>query len=106
MNDEYAGTAIYEYAGTKSKMYSILDVNSYEKSGHKGRNSNTGHDEFKNTLIKKKVIRHNMKGIKLFNHRTYTYESNKMSLSAFDGKRYILDDGIHTLAYGHQDIPK
>ena len=27
-------------------------------------------------------------------------------LSAFDDKRYILDDGIHTLAYGHKDIPK
>ena len=35
-----------------------------------------------------------------------TYESNKTSLSAFDGKRYILDDGINTLAYGHKDIPK
>ena len=36
----------------------------------------------------------------------YTYGSNKMSLSAFDDKIYILDDGIHTFAYGHKDIPK
>ena len=47
-----------------------------------------------------------MSGIKSFNHRMYTYESNKISLSAFDHKRYILDDGINTLAYGHKDIPK
>ena len=47
-----------------------------------------------------------MKGIKPFNHRMYTYESNKIFLSAFDDKRYILDDGINTLAYGHKDIPK
>ena len=47
-----------------------------------------------------------MKGIKSFGHRMYTYESNKTSLSAFDDKRYILDDGIHTLVYGHKDIPK
>ena len=52
-----------------------------------------------------KVIRHIMKGIKSFNDRMYTYESNKISLSVFDNKRYILDDGIHTLAYGHKDIP-
>ena len=45
-----------------------------------------------------------MKGIKPFNHRMYTYESNKVS--AFDDKRYILADGINTLAYVHKDIPK
>ena len=27
-------------------------------------------------------------------------------ISAFDDKRYIFDDGIHTLAYGHKDTPK
>ena len=47
-----------------------------------------------------------MKIIKPFNHRMYTYEINKVSLSAFDDKRYILADGINTLAYGHKDIPK
>ena len=29
MKDEYGGTAIYEFAGPKPKMYSILDVNNY-----------------------------------------------------------------------------
>ena len=29
-----------------------------------------------------------------------------ISLSTFDGKQYILDDGINTLSYGHKDIPK
>ena len=31
MKDEYGGTVIFEYAGTKSKMYAILDINNYEK---------------------------------------------------------------------------
>ena len=87
-------------------MYSILDVNKYEKSVCKGHSSNIGHGEFKDTLINKKVIRHNMSGIKSFNHKMFTYESNKISLSTFDDKRYILDNGISTLAYGHKDIPK
>ena len=38
--------------------------------------SNIGHSEFKDTLINKKAVRHNMKGIKPFNHIIYTYESN------------------------------
>ena len=87
MKDEYGGTAIYEFAGTKSKMYSILDVNNCEKSVYKGHTSNIGHSEFIDVQSNEKVIRHIMKGIKSFNHRMYTYESNKISLSAFDDKR-------------------
>ena len=106
MKDEYGGIAIWIFVRTKSKMYSILDVNSCEKSIYKGHNFSIRNDEFMDVLFNKKVIRHIMKGIKSFGHRMYTYESNKTSLSAFDDKRYILDDGIHTLAYGHKDIPK
>ena len=40
------------------------------------------------------------------NHKMYTQENNKISLSSFDDKRYIIEDGITTLAYGHKDIPK
>ena len=46
-----------------------------------------------------------MKGIKSFNHKMHTYESNKISLSIYDDKRYIKYDEIHTLLYGHKDIP-
>ena len=47
-----------------------------------------------------------MIGIKSINHILVSYKSNKISLSAFDDKRYILADGINTLSYGHKDIPK
>ena len=46
-----------------------------------------------------------MKEITSKNHKIYTQESNKISLSCFDDKRYIKGDGINTLAYGHEDIP-
>ena len=29
---------------------------------------------------------------------------NKISISPFDTKRWIVDDGVHTLAYGHRAI--
>ena len=37
-------------------------------------------------------------------HKMRTYEINKISLSIFDDKRFVVDDGIHTLAYFHKDI--
>ena len=39
-------------------------------------------------------------------HKMGTYEINKTSLSVFDDKRFVLDDGIHTLAYFHKDLKK
>ena len=51
----------------------------------------------------KKIIRHKMKIIQAKKHKIGTYEINKISLSCFDDKRQVLDDGIHTLAYFHKD---
>ena len=35
-----------------------------------------------------------------------THEIDKISLSCFDNKRYVLDDGIHTLSYFHKNSVK
>ena len=40
-----------------------------------------------------------MKRIEGKKHKLGTYETNKISLSCFDDKRYVLDDAIRTLAY-------
>ena len=37
-------------------------------------------------------------------HDVYTEEVNKVALSAEDDKRVIMEDGIHTLAYGHYSL--
>ena len=47
-----------------------------------------------------------MTGIKSKKHKLFTYKNNKLSISCFDDKRYITENGINTLLYGHKDIPK
>ena len=47
-----------------------------------------------------------MRGIKSKNDRLITYESNKTSKSCLDDKRYILNDDINALPYGHKGRPK
>ena len=44
-----------------------------------------------------------MKRILSKKHKLGTYEINKISLSCFDNKRYVLDDGICMLTYFHKD---
>ena len=66
----------------------------------------TKFNEFKDTLFNKKILRHKMKSLQGKKHKIGTHEINKISLSRFDDKRFILDDGIHTLAYFHKDLKK
>ena len=46
-----------------------------------------------------------MKRVQSKLHEIGTYDLNKISLSCFHDKRYVLNDGINTLAYFHKDIP-
>ena len=52
-------------------------------------------------LIKK--LSDKIKIIQTKKHKIGTYEIDKISLSCFDDKRQVLDDGVHTLAYFHKD---
>ena len=63
----------------------------------------TEFDKFKDVLFNKKIIRHKMKRIQSKKHKLGTYEIDKISLSCFDDKRFVLDDGIYILAYFHKD---
>ena len=53
----------------------------------------------KMSYLIKKVIRHKMKRIQSKQHKLAPYKINKLSLSCFDNKRFVLDDGIYTLSY-------
>ena len=86
-------------------MFSIRDITKKVKSTYRDHSSDIKYDQFKDTHSNKKVLRHNTREIKSHHHEIYTCEGNKTSLSDFDDKRYILDDGINTLPYGHKDIP-
>ena len=80
-------------------MYSIPDERNNEKSTNREPNALIEYKEFEDTLFQKKIFRHTMKGIKSKNHDLGTYEANKKPLSCFDDKRYILKNGVDTLAY-------
>ena len=61
-------------------------------------------DDYKYVLDNNVVIRKDMNLIKSQLHKVHTKTMNKICLSAFDNKTYILDDGITSLAFGHYKI--
>ena len=64
MKDVSEGKIIDEFVELKSKMYSMKNLEGKEyNTGGKGVNIATEFNEFKDTLFKKKVLRHKMKRI-------------------------------------------
>ena len=63
----------------------------------------TESDAFKGVLFNEKIIRDKIKRVRSKKHKLGIYEIDKISLSCFDNKRYVLDDKICTLAYFHKN---
>ena len=107
--DEAAGLPIKEFVGLRSKMYSYIKDNKKGEKTAKGIKKNIiknkiKHTDYKNVLFKNRQMQHTMKTIRSSKHQLGSYEINKISLSCFDDKRYILTKGKQSLAYGHYKI--
>ena len=107
--DEAAGMPIKEFIGLRSKMYSyIKEDNKVEKTAKGIKKNiikgNIKHEDYKKVLFKNEQMQHRMKTIRSERHQLGSYEINKISLSCFDDKRYIAENGIKSLAYGHYAI--
>ena len=59
------------------------------------------HRKFITCLNEKQKLKVTAKHFRSAAHKVKTVDEIKVALSCFDDKRYILEDGIHTLAYGH-----
>ena len=92
------GISVDKFVGLNSKVHSILSDDGKESNTAKRVNIATEFNGIRDTLFNKKIIRHKMKTIQSKKHKFGTYEINKISLSCFDNKRFVLTDGTQTLA--------
>jgi len=98
-----------EFVGLRAKMYSLrTPKKSFTKvkgvQKHYVR-KNVRHQNFVDVL--RHVGQNTMCKFRSFrstNHVVNTVEISKLCLCAFDDKCYILDDGVHTLAYGQYSL--
>jgi hypothetical protein len=108
MKDECAGRPIAEYVGLRPKMYSILEASGNNIKKAKGVRKNVvkkhiRHEQYREALFGKKTFRHGMDVLRSEKHHIYGQHLNKVSLSPFDSKRWIAENGVDTHAYGHKD---
>ena len=102
-----------EFVGLRSKMYSlnVSDKKKESKIRAKGIKKSyvkkhVRHEQFLKVLHHQNPTKSQFCAFRSTNHVLQTVEINKTCLSAFDDKRYILEDGVKTLAYGHYSITR
>ena len=109
MKDEAAGKIIKEFVGLRSKLYSFVMDDGGETKKCKGIKKQVversiRHEHYKTCLTTGKELLRKQNILRSYEHEVYTEEVNKVALSALDDKRYILSDGMDTLAWGHYKI--
>ena len=107
--DEVGGKIIKEFVGLRAKLYSYKMDEGEESKKCKGVKrqvvaTSITHEDYKTCLRTGKEQLRKQNILRSYEHEVYTEEVNKVALSAEDDKRYILNDGIHTLAWGHYKI--
>ena len=109
--DEFAGRFLLEFVGLRAKMYSILPLEGDKKATAKGINRNVKddvltHDDYRNSLLKKLQMTNKMTRIMQENHKIYTVEVEKKSLSPFNDKKWVSREGDNFFgySYGHYKI--
>ena len=114
MKDEAEAHIITEVVALRPKMYSYkklktVEVELYDETKRaKGINravmKNIHFDDYKAQLDEAHENHVTMYRIGHKRHHLFTFKQCKRGLCAYDDKRYLLDDGISTLAHGNYKI--
>jgi hypothetical protein len=101
---------ISEFVGLRSKMYSFRCGEKVEKKAKGIKKATVARDltlgTYKQALFSESQIMSSMTHIRSDAHLLHAETIHKVGLSCFDDKRYLMEDGISSLAYGHYSIAK
>ena len=107
MTDEILGKLLREGVCLRSKLYSIDYVGGLKRSAKgvlKSVKKTLHHDLFRHCPFSKDKVVRTMTQLCSHCHQIVVNEIDKVAVSSFDGKRFLLDNGVSSLAYGHYKI--
>ena len=109
MKDECVGRLIAEMAGSRAKAYGIRMDDGEELKKAKGVRQcvvkkTITFDDYVKCLTDFKDIVREQTGFRVKLHNVYTVKEQKIALSAYDTKRYLIPNSTDTLPWGHKDI--
>ena len=109
LKSEYGEKNMNEFVGLKSKLYSILYDETSNKKTAKGLQKTIltkliNHEHYREVILNQKLYSSSMKRIQSKDHNLQTIELTKLIFQPFDDKRFILNDGINSIPFGHYSI--
>lgn len=108
--DECCGKILTEFVGIRAKSYSLnLEDDNEIIKKIKGIKKNIVSDcisfnDFKNCLDKNVIVIRSQINFRSIKHDLYTQLINKVALSNFDDKRFVIPNSYKTLAWGNNEI--
>ena len=104
--NEHPKNPVIGFVGVRSKMYTTLHESQNTVPRAKGLPNVVVRDmKYEHYLQALHALenpeRHHFAAIRSKLHKLYTTSETKKGLSPFDDKRYVLPDGVNTLAHGH-----
>ena len=125
-SDEKPTEIIKEVVALKPKMYSVLSKKLLCRKANNSRHQCNQkcfhahavtakgitkasqklirHEDYRHVLTSQSTTMTKTKTIRSFNNKLYSIVVHKRGLSGFDDKKFVLDDGIGTLSYGHYTL--
>lgn len=109
MKDENVGKIMTHFIGLRAKLYLLKLQGGYVWKRAKGVKKcilkrQIDYDDYYKCLFDEKCVTVKQNTIKSVKHRLYSVSCMKKALDPFDDKRFILDDKINTLAWGHCEL--
>ncbi|XP_015914701.2 uncharacterized protein [Parasteatoda tepidariorum] len=110
MKDENNGEIMIEFIGLRSKMYAFKVKEQVTKK-LKGIKKATiekriEFEDYKKCLFENQELHTTMNTIQSKRHELTSVTINKLALSPYDHKRYVLDDKVSTVPFGHYLFPE
>lgn len=106
--DETSGMPPQAFVGLRSKMYAVKMPAENDIKHAKGVkkviiDKSLTFEDFKSCLFNSDSLQHDYRSIRSDGHSVFTSHQFKKTLGSFDDKRWLQDE-IHSLAYGHDEI--
>jgi hypothetical protein len=106
MKDEMGGKVLHSFVGLKPKTYSCAGEGDVVIKKAKGNQYSVTqkeltHEDYWGVVNGGEDLYRNNVGFRSNKHTITTIVQRKKALSALDTKRWVLDDGISSHAYGH-----
>lgn len=107
--DELNGEICTEFIGLRSKMYAIKSGHTIKAKKAKGikkyvLNKKITFQDYVNCIQNNCTITRDQNTFRSKNHTVFSVNQRKIALSPHDNKRYILENNIDTLPWGHYSI--